>query len=91
MNETPAWKDITTFSRGDKERTPRTYEIILGAVVLTVTRWIHGDPGRWYLDCSLLVGRRELQSIDIEGAKREAMLLLKALLQTSLSEVESQL
>lgn len=65
------WIDCTSYSRGDKDRTPQSWEMKLGTVRLVVTR-THGVSGIWFID-NALTGRRELKSRAIEDAKNEAI------------------
>jgi excinuclease UvrABC ATPase subunit len=44
------WKDITSYSRSDADRTPRSYEAIAGAVRVVVTRRIDLRPTDWLIE-----------------------------------------
>ena len=72
-----AWKDATSYSRDDKDRTPRTWSVeIIPGMRAAVTRR-HGLNG-WYLNCEPWFTARPLESIAIEDAKAEAEALLKS-------------
>lgn len=69
------WKDISSYSQSDKKRVPHTFEIRASGLIVTVTRWIHGDPARWYLLCYEAGFRSHtgLNNQDLEDAKKEAL------------------
>lgn len=64
------WKDITSYSRDDKERTPQTWEARLGGVRVCVTRR-HGLTG-WYLICEPWHSLKSLGDISADEAKKTA-------------------
>lgn len=45
------WKDISSFSQGQKDRTPTTFEAKFGKLRLVVTRHIHHEPTDWLIRC----------------------------------------
>lgn len=68
----PVWKDISTYSRDDKQRAPCSFEIRFGSAIrLVVTRRIHQEG--WYADCAPFFNYTKLHSSFIEEAKREAL------------------
>ena len=46
-----AWKDISSFSQGDKVRTPNAFELNADGFRLRVHRHMHHAPGEWLLTC----------------------------------------
>ena len=46
-----AWKDISSFSAGDKVCTPNAFELNAGGFRLRVHRHIHHAPDAWLLTC----------------------------------------
>jgi hypothetical protein len=80
----PEWKDVTTYSQGEKERIPRIWEVRFGRARLSVHR-VHGIDG-WYATC-LFWDRKSLQSDTVDEAKREAVKLLETELETALNEL----
>lgn len=68
------WEDISSYQRGDKERVPSTLHAIVGPVQIVVTRHIH-YPGKWLASVRPFFEQRELKSLDLEDAKREAVAL----------------
>lgn len=71
----PEWKDITSYSRDESEKVPRSWEMRIGSIRLVVTR-IHGIDGVWYMK-SDLTGDIVLPSPVIETAKVYALEHLK--------------
>jgi len=45
------WKDTSSFSLGDKVRTPTTFTLIVSGLRVVVTRHIHAEPDEWLLHC----------------------------------------
>lgn len=90
--EPPAeWRDVSSFSQLDKDRTPRTWEIRLDWLKVTVTRHIHYPEDAWVLQCRMLSGDHQLVSHEIEAAKTEALTALQGLLQPALAALQARL
>ena len=70
------WKDITSFSQGDKERVPRTFEARVDAIRLVVTRR-HGLNG-WFMVCEPWHALLPLGDITADEAKKAAGRNLRA-------------
>jgi hypothetical protein len=88
------WKDITNYSRDDKERIPRTYELEIKDVRLRVTRKLLGDPGIWY--GVIISGTGELRdkplgSRSIDHAKAELLNDFLEWLEDMADEVKKEL
>ena len=62
------WKDISSFSQGDKVRTPRTFEMRAGKLKICVTRHFHYAPTDWVLICDPWFS----QTVISEGSAEEA-------------------
>lgn len=45
------WKDTSSFSQGDKVRTPTTFTLLASGLKVVVTRHIHAEPDEWLLCC----------------------------------------
>lgn len=71
------WKDISSYSRGDRDRTPHSWECKVAGIRLVVTRHIHHDPSDWLVRCGILP-ERVLKSKDIDDAKAEALAMLRS-------------
>lgn len=84
------WKDTTSFSRGDIDRTPRTWHMSFGSITLTVTRHID-YPGTWVTRCDLFgsYSPRDLQTDDVDEAKGIALDMVYTALRVALDAVEA--
>lgn len=78
------WKDVTTHSKGEKDRTPRSWDIVLPIGRLVVTRLVGTDQSEWYWTMG---GSKHalLKSVDVEDAKREAEALMLKRLERSIT------
>ena len=83
------WKDVTSFSRGATDRTPRSWQIDLGKVRVVVTRHIHYGPDVWLMRCDTFKIDKELVSKDIGFAKQEALDIVKGFLVIALEALEN--
>lgn len=70
------WKDISSHSQNEKDRTPKTWECRAGVFRLIVTRHIHYKPDQWVARCDGVFDGLALTSKDIEMAKSEAIHVL---------------
>lgn len=66
------WKDITTFSRGQADRTPTTFEKRCGPVRLVVTSGHIHYPGKWVAHGFPLFESKPLKAATREEAQAEA-------------------
>ena len=77
------WEDVTSYSRGDTGRVPRSWKYNAGGLKIVVTR--HVDyPGAWILQCDPWFPARLLVSTDVENAKTEAFALVRAKIEIAL-------
>lgn len=73
----PKWEDVSSYSQNDRERVPHTFEIRIADARVIVTRWVHGEPDRWYLICPEAGMSRDLLcNRDLGEAKKEALRLV---------------
>lgn len=85
------WKDISSFSSGEKDRTPKTWSCITGSSLrLVVTRHIDA-PGRWVVRCEPYFNFKTLDSLDVEDAKVEAVKLVLMYLKDDVQTLEDVL
>lgn len=80
------WEDATSYSRNDKDRTPRTWELKLNGFRISVTRHIHYPKDQWLL-LTKLHDYVELENKDIEFAKVEAVETVKKTLRDIADEL----
>ena len=80
------YKDITTYSRGDKHRTPRILENETNGIKFTVHKHIYyGDE--WLLTCRELgVEHLRLNTKDIEKAKENGIVEMIKLLGVKINQ-----
>ncbi len=81
------WKDITSYSRSDTDKTPKSWALKAGPFRLVVHRHIHYGPNQWLATCPGVFEHQELESEDADRAKLEAELLLRTLLVTSIGHL----
>jgi hypothetical protein len=67
------WKNVSNWSKSDLERTPKSWEMVLGRFHLIVTRKHHLTG--WFVDMGTLLNAWPLRSSEIEAAKKEALSL----------------
>lgn len=78
------WRDVSSYSRNEQERIPRSFMVKVGNFTITVTRKIHCEG--WFLEWG---GRTtSLLSSEAEDAKAEALELVKDHLCNALKELE---
>lgn len=75
------WEDCTTFSRREKDRTPRIWHVVIQRLVITVHRHRDYKENEWLLSCAPFFDLYLLENKDIALAKQEAILLVKNVLQ----------
>jgi hypothetical protein len=81
------WKDVTSYSRDDKERIPSSFETRAGDLRITVTRHIHYPPDVWLLSVAEYsrLNLIELRSRDLADAQAEALTLVRTRLHEALA------
>jgi len=66
------WKDVSSFSRDDKDRTPNEF-VLVGFPRTVLHRHIHA-PGMWFVSSHLLgIDRANLGNLELEEAKVAAV------------------
>jgi hypothetical protein len=72
--KTHKWKDGTSYSRGQEDRTPSTWNCETKSLSITVTRHSWFEKDDWILHCYKIgIERHKLSSKDLELAKAEAL------------------
>jgi len=67
------WEDITSHSKGEKDRTPRTWKLtVASCLTIVVTRHTQYESHDWIMRCEPWFSCHLLTSTRIEDAKREA-------------------
>lgn len=82
------WKDFTSRSVGEPASTVRTIGTVIGSMKMSLTRWIHGEPNVWYLNCDDLWLKYEpLKATDLEDATLEAVKKVTRIVRRNLFEL----
>ena len=79
------WEDISSHSRRDKDRTPKTWELRLAGIRVVVTRHIHFEPDEWVMTCDPWFEQRSLGRVDADEAKDAAVGAVREKLAESLA------
>ena len=82
------WKDITSYSRGDKEQRPTTWRCFAGEVQVTIVRDHIHYPGVWLLMAVPFYRQLVLTGIlteDVSGAQQVALEEIRRALQEALA------
>jgi hypothetical protein len=79
------WKNITSYSQGQKDHPVETTEIRPSGFRIVVTR-LRGITGKWFLSCEFF-DRRQLTSEALEDAQAEAVALVKERLTAILADL----
>jgi hypothetical protein len=78
------WKDVSSYSRGDKERVPDIWEIgDRKTVRVCVHRHIHYPKDMWLLTCLPWFDKQEIPEKDIDKAKDIALMMVAEKLRNS--------
>ncbi len=72
------WKDVSSFSQGDKARVPCTFELRVAGAKLVVTRHIHHAPDVWLLNFPPFFEGFEIGRGTAEEAKSKALEVVRA-------------
>lgn len=71
------WKDISSYSLNNKDRSVSTVQTNIGGLTLTVTRSIFADPIDWVVRCEPLVREQRFGNGSLDDAKAAAVGLLR--------------
>lgn len=82
------WEDITSHSRNQTDRSPRTWMLKAGDLRIIVTR-LHGcDQSKWFLRCYPFFDAEQLVPTDTELAKQSAVDLVKQKIDAALYAIK---
>ena len=85
------WKDTSSWSRGDVDRTPKSWTAEIGRFRLVVHRHRSYEPDKWLATCYPGVfSEFELASKDVDEAKCQAVAKLQAVCSDVIREITSQ-
>jgi len=78
------WRDVSSFSQGEKDRTPRTWHAQFGRFKMTLTRHSRHAPDAWVATVDGVFERREMGSKDVREAACQARAMLQDELETAI-------
>ncbi len=79
------WKDVSSYSRDEKNREIKSAECSIGDFRLVVTRHIY-YPGCWVASCHGVFDLIPLDGVTLEAAKRNAVEIFVSYLQNALDQ-----
>jgi len=82
------WENISTYSKGDKERTPKSWRLKVGDFYILIHRHIHYPKDMWLLSSEPFFDKYEMPNKDIDECKMLAVDLVKTKLLQSLSHLQ---
>lgn len=68
------WKDITSYSKDEKDRTPRSFAANVGGLRIIVTRHFYAKKDEWVLFCSPWFDRFVVGNGSADDARAAAIL-----------------
>lgn len=81
------WEDVSSYSRSENDREPKTWVILANRIKITVTRHIDYPKDRWVLFSPPWISALVLESKNIDDAKKEAIKIIKTNILESLSHL----
>lgn len=89
--EAMEWKDVTTYSRGDKERKPTTWEIKGGSLKIDVTCGYIHRKGEWIMHCFAVgIDTYHLKYAETkEQAQEAALRMVRTKIQSMLEDIDA--
>jgi len=89
MANTKGWKDVSSYSRGDREKgiPPSSYELEVGNLKLVVTRHVHYDPTDWVLRMEGVFEKTLTGNITAGFAKANCLMLARRYLREAMDAV----
>lgn len=81
------WKDVSSFSKSDKDHTPRTWHARFGVFGLVLTRHIHYAADAWIASCPEVFAAKVMDSKEVHEAAAQAVGLLQCKLEEALGAI----
>ena len=85
------WKDCSSYSQGDTERTPSDWRLRSDDFTICVHRHIHYPKDQWLLSCDPFYNKYPLKSKDIEKAKEDSLLMVLGKLTINLKKMTNEI
>lgn len=83
------WKDISSHSQRDIDRTPKTFALNVAGLKLVVTRHIHHAPTDWVLKCAPWFEQKVISNGSADDAKNAALSAVRSKLAAALDAFTS--
>lgn len=82
------YKNVTSYSRGDKEHKPSILQNEVNGIVFKVHKHIYYG-NQWLLSCAELnIDKFDLDTDDMEAAKRKGIIKMKELLEARIAKYQ---
>lgn len=82
------WRDVTSYSQGDKKRIPRVWELEGTPAKITVHRY-SGIPDTWFVTCREIgLETKALALVDIDDAQQEAISIVQERICQRITELQ---
>lgn len=82
------YKDITSYSRDDRERKPRILENSVNDIIFKIHKHIYFED-EWLLSCAELgIDKKQLDTYEMEEAKVRGIMLMRKLLQDRIEKYQ---
>lgn len=82
------YKDVTSYSQGDKERKPSILQNAVNGIVFKVHKHIYYG-NQWLLSCAELnIDKFDLYTDDMEAAKGKGIIKMKELLEAKIAKYQ---
>jgi hypothetical protein len=78
------WKDISSHSQRDTDRTPKTWALNVAGLKVVVTRHIHHAPTDWVLTCEPWFEQKVISNGTADEAKDAALVAIRSKLAAGL-------
>lgn len=81
------WKDASSYSRGDKNKVPNIWVLMVGPLKISVVYNHIYYPDQWTFSCSPFFEHEELGNISAQEAQDKAIQLVRAALKNTLQAI----
>lgn len=82
------WKDISSFSKAETDRSPKTFELKANGIRIVVMRHRDYPLGTWVARAEPYFSELQLKSIDSDSAQKEAIEIVKNCLAKTLAALD---
>lgn len=72
------WKDISSYSKSDTDRAPRTWSLPAAGLTIIVTRHLDFPADAWVMRCAPFCDNLQISTGTVEEAKAAAVAYVRA-------------